>query len=72
AARHSGADNVWLRLARDGERLVLEIRDDGRGARNLRVGNGVRGMCERLEDIGGGIEFDSVQGFRLNAWVPTR
>ncbi len=70
AARHSSADNVWLRLARDGDRLILEIRDDGRGARNLRIGNGISGMCERLEGIGGGIEFDCSKGFRLNAWVP--
>lgn len=70
AARHSSADNVWLRLCRDGDRLLLEIRDDGRGAKNLRIGNGISGMCERLEDIGGGIEFDSTRGFRLNAWVP--
>jgi signal transduction histidine kinase len=70
AARHSFAENVWLRLARDGDRLLLEIRDDGRGAKNLRVGNGISGMCERLEGIGGGIEFDCAKGFRLNAWVP--
>jgi signal transduction histidine kinase len=70
AARHSFAENVWLRLARDGDRLLLEIRDDGRGARNLRIGNGISGMCERLEGIGGGIEFDCAKGFRLNAWVP--
>jgi signal transduction histidine kinase len=70
AARHSFAENVWLRLIRDGDRLLLEIRDDGRGARNLRIGNGISGMCERLEGIGGGIEFDCAKGFRLNAWVP--
>lgn len=70
AARHSSAENVWLRLARDGNRLVLEIRDDGRGAKSLRMGNGLSGMCERLDAIGGGIEFNSRKGFRLNAWVP--
>ena len=70
AARHSSAENVWLRLHRDGGRLLLEIRDDGRGARNLRIGNGISGMCERLEGLGGGIEFDSSKGFRLSAWIP--
>ena len=70
AARHSSAENVWLRLAREGDRLVLEIRDDGRGAKTLRIGNGISGMCERIEDIGGGIEFNCSKGFQLNAWVP--
>lgn len=70
AARHSSADNVWLRLGREGDRLILEVRDDGRGARSLRIGNGIRGMCERLEGLGGGIEFTNAPGFRLTAWIP--
>lgn len=70
AARHSGADNVWLRLARERDRLVLEVRDDGRGARKLRVGHGLRGMRERLDGVGGGVEFDAGKGFCLTAWVP--
>ena len=70
AARHSSAENVWLRLSREGDRLVLDLRDDGRGAKGLRIGNGIRGMCERLEGLGGGIEFTNAPGFRLTAWVP--
>lgn len=70
AARHSSAENVWLRLSREGDRLVLDLRDDGRGTKSLRIGNGIRGMCERLEGLGGGIEFTNAPGFRLTAWVP--
>lgn len=70
AARHSAAENVWLRLARVGDRLILEIRDDGRGARNVPLGNGISGMCERLNEVGGGIDFATSKGFRLEAWVP--
>lgn len=70
AARHSGAQNVWLRLARVADRLILEIRDDGRGARNVPLGNGISGMCERLNEVGGGIDFATTKGFRLEAWVP--
>lgn len=70
AARHSSADNVWLKLSREDNRIVLEIRDDGRGTKALCIGHGISGMCERLEEIGGGIEFNATKGFRLNAWVP--
>ena len=31
AAAHAGADHVWLRLTGDGEDVVLEVGDDGRG-----------------------------------------
>lgn len=70
AARHSAAENVWLSLAHRGDRLVLDIRDDGRGAKTLHLGHGLSGMCERLEAVGGGVEFASMQGFRIEAWVP--
>ncbi len=70
AARHSGAEHVWLRLARDRNRLVLEVRDDGCGAKTVPIGNGIAGMCERLSEVGGGIDFNTTNGFRLEAWVP--
>ncbi len=70
AARHSGADNVWLRLAREGGRIVLEVRDDGRGSEVVRPGNGLAGMRERLEALGGGLALTGDRGFRIDAWIP--
>ncbi len=70
AARHSGAENVWLHLAREGERIVLGVRDDGRGSRSVHAGNGLTGMRERLEALGGGVAFAGEHGFRVDAWVP--
>ncbi|MBO9661520.1 sensor histidine kinase [Dokdonella sp.] len=70
AARHSGADHVWLRLAREDGRIVLEVRDDGRGSATIRPGNGLAGMRERLEALGGGVVLCGKHGFRVDAWVP--
>jgi signal transduction histidine kinase len=70
AARHSSAENVWLRLSREPKRLVLDVRDDGTGAKSLVLGNGLSGMCERLDEVGGGIDFTTGKGFRIQAWVP--
>ncbi|MFC4818939.1 sensor histidine kinase [Dokdonella ginsengisoli] len=70
AARHSGADNVWLRLAREAGRIVLEVRDDGRGSEVVRPGNGLAGMRERLEALGGGLALTGDRGFRIDAWIP--
>lgn len=69
AARHSGADNVWLRLARADGRMTLAVRDDGRGGA-VRPGNGLTGMRERLESLGGGLALAGDRGFRIDAWVP--
>ncbi|MGQ0801602.1 MAG: sensor histidine kinase [Pseudomarimonas sp.] len=72
SARHAAASHLWLRLYREGEQLRLEIRDDGRGARPLRSGNGLRGMRERLRELGGELTIDHGDegGLRLLASLP--
>lgn len=72
AARHGGAENLWLSVRRDGELLRLEARDDGRGSGELQFGNGLTGMRERLRAIGGDVEASRPPGggVRLSAWLP--
>jgi signal transduction histidine kinase len=74
AARHGGAETLWLRVQRVGTRLELELRDDGRrlGAGDLQFGAGLTGMRERLEAAGGGVSAtrDPAGGVRLSAWLP--
>jgi signal transduction histidine kinase len=70
AARHSGAANLWLRLTREGRALVLEVRDDGRGARTFAAGHGLAGMRERLAAIGGTLAITGERGFTITARVP--
>ncbi len=54
-ARHSGADRAWLKLYRADDQLVLELSDNGACAsgRTPEPGNGLTGMRERLEALGG-------------------
>jgi len=70
AARHSQGEQVWLTLTRAHGRIVLEVCDDGRGSATILPGNGLNGMRERLEAIGGGLALTGEHGFRINAWVP--
>lgn len=72
AARHAGASQLWLSLRRIGHRLELEIRDNGRGAGPAQPGNGLRGMRERLEALGGTLRVDqgAEGGLRLLASLP--
>lgn len=73
AVRHSQANNLWVVLRRDATALRLDIRDDGRGGGELRAGNGLRGMRERLEGVGGGLDVSRTDtgGVHLQAWLPT-
>jgi len=72
SARHAMASHLWLSLHRDGEQLRLQIRDDGRGAQPLRLGSGLRGMRERLLELGGELQIDHGEegGVRLLATLP--
>jgi signal transduction histidine kinase len=73
SVRHARAQNLWIRLttARDG--VAMSARDDGRGVDSVQAGNGLRGMKERLAQLGGKLEIESKQGagFTLHAWLPT-
>ena len=62
--RHAQARNCRLRLTANNGDCVLEIQDDGRGG-SLLEGNGLRGMRERVEALGGTITRDMSAGTKL-------
>ncbi len=72
AARHSGAARLDLRIASDAGGVLLEARDDGRGADAVQAGNGLRGMRERVAEFAGTLEIDTSpgQGFALRLHLP--
>jgi signal transduction histidine kinase len=62
AARHAGADNLWIGVAQRGRFLTLSARDDGVGAADPLPGRGLRGIRERLERAGGTVEVRTRPG----------
>ena len=71
--RHSGAQNLWIGAVKTEEGVEVRARDDGRGVKQLRAGNGLTGMRERVEQVGGLLEIESTlgTGFRLKLRIPT-
>ncbi len=67
--RHAQAQRCSVRLSRDQEACTLEIADNGRGA-DAPEGNGLRGMRERLEAIGGSLQRQTAAGTRLVIHLP--
>ena len=61
ATRHSGASNVWVRLARDNGSVELTIADDGRGFTfdQASRGLGLSGMRERALLVNGDLQVES-------------
>jgi len=72
SVRHSQARNLWLRLSTAQDGFAMSARDDGRGAKIIKPGNGLLGMRERLEALGGKLEMNSAPGagFTLHLWMP--
>ena len=63
-ARHAQASRVELSLRREGETVVLRVRDDGRGLPPQvdAVASGIRGMRERALLIGGALTLAGAGG----------
>jgi len=72
AVRHAGARNLWIKVRREEGGVSLEARDDGEGNDGIVVGNGLRGMRERLQQCGGDLQIQTRrgEGFCLRATVP--
>ncbi len=63
--RHSQAEHVAIRMTQDGQRIRLEIQDDGVGFEPTRLPVdrfGVRGICERARLFGGLADVVSAPG----------
>jgi len=72
AARHGPAETLRVHLERKADRLILSVEDDGRLRGEVRPGNGLTGMRERLVELGGSLEISKSEmgGIKLAACVP--
>ena len=67
--RHARARNCHLRLTPVNGNCRIEIQDDGRGGGAVE-GNGLRGMRERIEALGGTLQRENSVGTRLSIEFP--
>jgi signal transduction histidine kinase len=75
ALKHSGASHIELAACIEQEKILFSIKDNGMGFHTAaaRAGaNGIRNMQQRMNEIGGGIEWISLngKGTEVKYWVP--
>lgn len=62
ATKHAAASAVVLCARMDGDLLVVEVRDDGRGGARIERGGGLRGLADRVEALDGTLTVISPVG----------
>ncbi len=75
-AKHARAKKVEVTVWRSAERIMMEIRDNGRGFEiekmSMTIGHGLSNIHTRAHHTGGDVEISSVpgEGTSILAWVP--
>lgn len=74
ALRHGRAQRIGLRLQRDGDATVLVVDNDGLAPAGIAPGNGLTGMRERIEALGGTLDLAPTppRGLRLRVRLRVR
>ena len=74
ASKHAQASHVRVDVSRGDGVALLEVRDDGVGGADQRAGSGLRGLCDRVEALGGHLDLVSPAGTgtTLRARIPIR
>lgn len=76
AAKHAAAKKIEISVWKTAERVMLEIRDNGKGFDmqkvNKTLGHGLSNMHTRAHQVGGDVELCSVlgEGTSILVWVP--
>jgi signal transduction histidine kinase len=68
--RHAGASNLWIHVEQRTSGIVVDTRDDGRGAHQVTAGHGLSGMRARLEELGGFLLIAPAPSFAVTAQLP--
>lgn len=73
AMRYSGASRIDIIVKFLAERLEVYVFDNGKGCEKISESNGLRGIRERTEKLGGSVKFSSVygEGFSVIMKIPS-
>jgi signal transduction histidine kinase len=71
-AKYSQASKATVRIATVGDRLIVDVEDDGIGGANASAGTGLRGLADRVADRVAlfSIESEPGAGTRVHAEIP--
>jgi signal transduction histidine kinase len=71
-SRYAQASRVDVEIVRDGDEVLVRVRDDGIGGADMGAGSGLRGLADRLAALDGSLRVESPPGAgtRIEARIP--
>ena len=72
AIRHGKATRIHVEITRAGSNLHILVKDNGIGCEDIKPGFGLHHMKERVEMLGGDLDYISGDGFEVLARIPIR
>ena len=69
AAKHSEATEISVHIYIYNKIARIEVSDNGKGCENIKSGLGLRGIEERMQGIGGRVDYSNNNGFVVNMIV---
>ena len=71
AVKHAAATSAEINIREDGNDLLIEVSDDGRGGARIEAGGGLAGLADRTSTVGGQLRLDSgASGTTVSARLP--
>ena len=72
AAKHARASSVTVRVETEGDRLAVEVADDGVGGARAHPGSGLEGLADRVAALGGtfDVRSEARRGTVVRAEIP--
>jgi signal transduction histidine kinase len=73
-ARYASASHARVAVTRDGDRVLVDVTDDGIGGADPAKGSGLRGLADRVAALDGRLEVESApgRGTTVRAVIPRR
>ena len=68
-AKHADASSVQVHVATKGDRLMVDVSDDGKGGAQVRRGSGLQGLADRVAAVNGQLGVESPPGGGTRVWV---
>ena len=70
--RHGEASRILVDIERKYGTLIVKIKDNGKGCKNIQKGFGLHHMEERLQLLQGQLTYNGDDGFTVEAQIPIR